>query len=64
MGGENHPFTISFTSFIRQVVESYEEVYGKLMVLAGSFREEIYENEEVSLDVYPIGGTDSFEVST
>ena len=34
------------------------------MVLAGSFREEIYENEEVSLDVYPIGGTDSFEVST
>ena len=64
MGGENHPFTISFTSFIRQVVESYEEVYGKLMVLAGSFREEIYENEEVSLDVYPIGGTGGFEVST
>ena len=64
MGGENNPFTISFTSFIRQVVESYEEVYGKLMVLAGSFREEIYENEEVSLDVYPIGGTGGFEVST
>ena len=63
MGGENHPFTISFTSFIRQVVEAYEEVFRKLRVLAGGFREGIHENEEVSLDVYPIGGTGGFEVS-
>jgi len=60
----NHLFTFSFTSFTRQVVESYEEVCGKLMVLARSFREEIYEDEKVSLDVYPSGGTGSFEVST
>jgi len=33
---------------MRQVVEGYEEVYGKLMVLARSFREEIYENEKIS----------------
>ena len=44
----NHLFTISFTSFMRQVVEGYEEVYGKLTVLARSFREEIYENEKIS----------------
>jgi len=45
------------------VVEAYEEVFRKLRVLAGGFREGIHENEEVSLDVYPIGGTGGFEVS-
>ena len=59
----NHLFTFSFTSFTRQVVESYEEVCGKLMVLARSFREEIYEDEKVSLNLYPNGGTGSFEAS-
>jgi len=55
--------TISFAGFAQGVIEAYEEVYGKLMVLARSFREEIYENEKVSLNLYPIGGTGIFEVS-
>jgi len=45
------------------VVESYEEVYGKSTILARIFREGIYENEKVSLNLYPIRGAGSFEVS-
>ena len=59
----NHLFTISSTSFTLQVVDSYEEVYGKSMILARIFREEIYENEEASLNLYPSGGTGIFEAS-
>ena len=68
ISGENlekkvkYPFTIPFTSFAQGVIEAYEEVYGKLRVIPVSFREEIYENEKVSLDLYPTGGAGVFEV--
>ena len=46
------------------MIEAYEEVYGKLWVVSVSFREEVevYENEKVSLDLYPTGGAGVFEV--
>ena len=39
--------------FAEGVIEAYEEVYGKLRVVPVSLREEIYENDKVSLDLYP-----------
>ena len=57
-----YPLTISFTSFAQGVIEAYEEVYGKLRVVPISLREEIYENDKVSLDLYPSGGAGVFEV--
>ena len=44
------------------MIEAYEEVYGKLRVVPISLREEIYENDKVSLDLYPSGGAGVFEV--
>ncbi|MEM2815845.1 MAG: hypothetical protein QXY34_01525 [Candidatus Bathyarchaeia archaeon] len=37
------------------VVEAYKEAYGKLEVVPISFREEVYENDKVTLDLYPTG---------
>ena len=48
-----YPLTISFTSFAQGVIEAYEEVYGKQRIVPVSLREEIYENDKVSLDLYP-----------
>jgi len=56
------PKTIDFTSFARGVIEAYEEAYGKLEVVPVSFREEIYRNEKVSLDLYPTGSLGIFEI--
>ena len=57
-----YPLIISFTSFVRGVIKAYEEVYGKLRVIPISLREEVYENDKVSLDLYPTGGSGIFEV--
>ena len=54
--------TIPFTPFAYGVIEAYEEVYGKLRVIPVSFREDIYENDEVSLDLYPTGGAGGFDI--
>ncbi len=54
--------TIPFTPFARGVIEAYEEVYGRLKVIPVSFREDIYENDEVSLDLYPTGGAGRFDI--
>ena len=48
-----YSLTISFASFAEGVIEAYEEVYGKLRVVPVSLGEEIYENDKVSLDLYP-----------
>lgn len=53
---------IPFGSFARGVIEAYEEVYGKLRVLPVSFREDVYENDKVSLDLYPTGGAGIFDI--
>ncbi len=54
--------TIDFTSFAHGVIEAYREVYGELQVLPISFREEIYKNEKVSLDLYPTGSAGIFDI--
>ncbi len=54
--------TIPFTPFARGVIEAYEKVYGKLKVIPVSFREDVYENDQVSLDLYPTGGAGRFDI--
>ncbi len=44
---------ISFSLFAYGVMEAYEKVYGRLKVAPVSFREDIYENGKVSLNLYP-----------
>jgi len=57
-----HPQTIDFTSFARGVVEAYKEAYGELEVVPISFREEIYRNDKVALDLYPTGSAGIFDI--
>ena len=49
-------------TFAHGIIEAYEEVYGKLRVISVSFREDIYENDKVSLDLYPTGGAGRFDI--
>jgi len=53
---------IEFTSFGGGVVEAYREAYGELDVVPVSFREEIYRNDKVSLDLYPTGSAGIFDI--
>jgi hypothetical protein len=53
---------IDFTSFAHGVIEAYERAYGKLEVVPISFREEIYKNDEVALDLYPTGSEGIFDI--
>jgi len=53
---------IDFTSFAHGVIEAYREAYGELKVVPVSFREEIYKNEKVSLDLYPTGSVGTFDI--
>jgi hypothetical protein len=57
-----HPQTIDFTSFAEGVLEAYREAYGELEVVPISFREEIYRNDRVSLDLYPTGSEGVFDI--
>lgn len=57
-----HPQTIDFTSFAHGVLEAYRDAYGELEVVPISFREEIYRNEKVSIDLYPTGSAGIFDV--
>jgi len=54
--------TIDFTSFAHGVLEAYREAYGELEVVSISFREEIYKNDKVSLDLYPTGSAGTFDI--
>ena len=54
--------TIDFTSFANGVLEAYREAYGELRIIPISFREEIYKNDKVSLDLYPTGSAGIFDV--
>jgi len=56
------PQTIDFTSFAHGVLEAYRESYGDLEVVPISFREEIYKNDKVSLDLYPTGSAGIFDI--
>jgi len=57
-----HPQSIDFTSFAHGVLEAYRETYGELEVMPISFREEIYKNDKVSLDLYPTGSAGTFDI--
>jgi len=57
-----HPQTIDFTSFAHGVLEAYREAYGNLEVVPISFREEIYRNDKVSIDLYPTGSAGTFDI--
>ena len=54
--------TIDFTSFANGVLEAFREVYGELKAVPISFREEIYENDKVRLDLYPTGSAGIFDI--
>jgi hypothetical protein len=54
--------TIDFTSFAHGVIEAYRKTYGELEVVPISFREEIYKNDKVSLDLYPTGSEGVFDI--
>ena len=54
--------TIDFTSFAHSVLEDYREAYGDLEVVPISFREEMYRNDKVSLDLYPTGSAGVFDI--
>jgi hypothetical protein len=54
--------TIDFTSFAHGVIEAFREVYGELKVVPISFREEVYENKNVALDLYPTGSVGVFDI--
>jgi len=54
--------TIDFTSFAHGVIEAFKEAYGELKVVPISFREEVYENEKVALDLYPTGSIGVFDI--
>jgi len=53
---------IDFTSFANGVLEAFREVYGELKAVPISFREEIYENDKVCLDLYPTGSAGIFDI--
>ena len=57
-----HSPPINFTSFANGVLEAYREAYGELEVVPISFREEIYRNDKVSLDLYPTGSAGIFDI--
>jgi len=57
-----HPHTIDFTPFANGVLEAYREAYGELEVVLVSFREEIYRNDKISLDLYPTGSAGIFDI--
>lgn len=57
-----HAQTIDFTSFAHGVIEAYKEAYGELEVVPISFREEIYRNDKVALDLYPTGSAGIFDI--
>jgi hypothetical protein len=54
--------TIDFTSFAHGVVDAYRGVYGDLEVIPISFREEVYRNDKVALDLYPTGSAGIFDI--
>ena len=53
---------IGFTSFANGVVEAYREAYGELKEIPVSFRETVYKNDKLSIDLYPTGSAGIFDI--
>lgn len=54
--------TIDFTSFAHGVIEAYREAYGELKEIPVSFRETVYNNDKLSIDLYPTGSAEIFDI--
>jgi len=57
-----YPQAIDFTSFAHGVLEAYKKAYGELEEVPISFREEIYKNDKVSINLYPTGSAGIFDI--
>ena len=53
---------IDFTSFANGVIEAYREAYGKLKEIPLSFRETVYKNDKLSINLYPTGSAGIFDI--
>ena len=53
---------VDFTSFADGVLQAYREAYGELEVVPVSFREEIYRNKKVRINLYPTGSAGIFDI--
>ncbi len=53
---------IDFTSFANGVIEAYREAYGELKEIPISFRETVYKNDKLSIDLYPTGSAGIFDI--
>jgi len=54
--------TIDFTSFAHGVIDAYREAYGELKEIPVSFRETVYKNDKLSIDLYPTGSAGIFDI--
>lgn len=54
--------TIDFTSFAHGVLEAYREAYGELREIPVSFRETLYKNDKLTIDLYPTGSAGIFDI--
>jgi hypothetical protein len=53
---------IDFTNFAHGVIDAFEEVYGELKVIPISLREDVYENDRLTLTLYPTGSIGVFDI--
>ena len=53
---------IGFTSFAHGVLEAYREAYGELEEIPISFRETVYKNDKLTIDLYPTGSAGIFDI--
>lgn len=53
---------IDFTSFANGVLEAYREAYGELEEIPVSFRETVYKNDKLCIDLYPTGSAGIFDI--
>lgn len=53
---------VDFTSFGDGVVEAFMEAFGELRENPMSFRETIYRNGDVEIDLYPTGSAGIFDI--
>jgi hypothetical protein len=54
--------SIDFTSFANGVLEAYREAYGELNEIPVSFRETVYKNDKLRIDLYPTGSAGIFDI--
>jgi hypothetical protein len=57
-----YPLTIDFSSFARGLLNAYKKAYGQLYLASTSFREEVYKNDKVAIELYLTGSAGIFDV--